>query len=245
MFHITVRSLSHNSQVHNDQKTFELVYATKLIKIRRIPDKCICMNLFLEKASCIKLLFYILWVTERAAVPAVPAERQGRVRGRLCSALTAAFTLCVTHTSYFTFSSFDSMYPLRSESYFRQAWSRKVNGQPEIITRATLYNNNYFVKSIQETLKDRLAPGCHPTRCKYRICPRWIPKCLQRSLMLSSRKLCSIYNVWRSENSFSTESSLNTVASLKMFLNTGPSFPAVSTLALREEHVPDATRPPH
>lgn len=185
------------------------------------------VNLFLEKASCIKLVFYNLWVTERAAVP---VKGRGRVRVRLCSSLTTElwlskqphiYVLCLTHlrTSYFTFSSFDSMYPLRSESYFRQAWSRKVtvNGHPEIITCATLYNKDIF-KSIQETLKDGFAPGCLLTRCKYRICQRWIPKCLQHSLMLSSRKLCSIYNVWRSENSFTTESSLNMVPSL------GPEF---------------------
>lgn len=94
-------------------------------------------------------------------------------------------------------------------------------------------------------LKDRFAPGCLLTRCKYRICQRWIPKCLQHSLMLSSRKLCSIYNVWRSENSFTTESSLNMVPSLKTLLNKGPSLPAVCTLSLKEEQMPDATLFPH
>lgn len=94
-------------------------------------------------------------------------------------------------------------------------------------------------KSTQETLKNRFAAGCLLTRRKYRICQRWIPKCLQHSLMFSSRKLCSIYNVWRSENSFTTESSWNMAPRLETLLIAGPSLPAVSTLSLREEQMPD------
>lgn len=109
-----------------------------------------------------------------------------------------------------------------------------MNGHPEIRTCATLDNKKPFIKSIEETIKDRFAPGCLLTRCKYRICQRWIPKCLQHSLMLSSRKLGSIYNVWRSENSFTTESSLNMVPSLKTLLSAGPSLPAVCTFSLKK-----------
>lgn len=68
------RSLSHNSQEYNDQKTFELVYVTEVIMIRELgrnaracftmqSEQMICttnidVTLFLEKSSCIKLLFY-------------------------------------------------------------------------------------------------------------------------------------------------------------------------------------------
>lgn len=89
--------------------------------------------------------------------------------------------------------------------------------------------------------KDIFAPRCLLTMCKYRICQRWIPKCLQHSLMLSSRKLRSIYNVWGSENSFTTESSFNMVPSLKTLLKTGPSLPSVCIFSLKEEQMPDAT----
>lgn len=77
--------------------------------------------------------------------------------------------------------------------------------------------------------KETVRPGCHLTLCKYRICQIWIPKPLQHALPFPCRKLCSIHNVWWSENSFTTQSSLNITPPLKTLLNPSLSTPSMCT----------------
>lgn len=127
----------------------------------------------------------------------------------------------------FTFSSFASMYPLRSVSYLRQACRRRVMNVLKYTPDFTFgWPSLYITWFTVDCTKETMVPGCHLTMHKYRICQspyqRWIPKPLQHSLPFPCRKLCSIYNVWLSENSFNTRSSLNITPPLKTVLNPQP-----------------------